>query len=129
MEENLIMIKTKYRNENELFDSSLRIEVQIDQSLSRFGKKKLQYLIKFYPEMYYQLSNTGQLIDYLLHVDQKAQEMYEQLVKKYMIKRNITEELKMQNQMLWVQEMNNIRSCVEEIIYGILIYNKNENSV
>ena len=34
----------------------------------------------------------------------------------------VTEELKAQNQMLWVQRMNNIRQAVEEIIYNQLIY-------
>ena len=38
------------------------------------------------------------------------------LVEQYKVSRNVTEELKKQDQMKWIQEMNNIKSCVEEII-------------
>lgn len=34
----------------------------------------------------------------------------------------ITEQLKAQNQMLWVQRMNNIRNQATEIVNGDLIY-------
>lgn len=39
-----------------------------------------------------------------------------------MEKENITEELKANNQLEWVQAMNNIKNRVEEIIYSELIY-------
>ena len=37
-------------------------------------------------------------------------------------KENITEELKANNQMLWVQSMNNIKNRAEEIAYNEIIY-------
>ena len=37
-------------------------------------------------------------------------------------KENITEELKANNQMEWVQKMNNIKNSVEEIIFNQFIY-------
>lgn len=48
--------------------------------------------------------------------------MYDSLVEQYKKRRNITEELKVQDQMLWVQEMNNIKVCVNEVILNELIY-------
>lgn len=48
--------------------------------------------------------------------------MYGRLVEQYKKQRNITEELKAQDQMLWVQEMNNIKACVNEVILDELIY-------
>ncbi|KXU39841.1 TnpV protein [Longibaculum muris] len=35
--------------------------------------------------------------------------------------RNITEELKEQDQMKWVQEMNNIRVMVEEMLINVIM--------
>ena len=35
---------------------------------------------------------------------------------------NVTEELKATNQMKWVQNMNNIKNCAEEIAYNEIIY-------
>ena len=37
-------------------------------------------------------------------------------------KENITEDLKANNQMLWIQSMNNIKNRVEEIIINEVIY-------
>ena len=51
-------------------------------------------------------------------MDKKLNERYEILIEQYKVSRNITEELKELDQMKWVQEMNNIKSCVEEIIWN-----------
>ena len=51
-------------------------------------------------------------------MDKELNQRYETLVERYKLSRNITEELKEQDQMRWVQEMNNIKSCVEEIIWN-----------
>ena len=48
-------------------------------------------------------------------------ERYETLIEEYKISRNINDELKEQDQMKWVQEMNNIKSCVEKIILNEII--------
>lgn len=64
----------------------------------------------------------GTLFDYLEQIDIQANDMYDRLVDRYKKQRNITEELKAQDQMLWVQEMNNIKVCVNEVILNELIY-------
>ena len=43
-------------------------------------------------------------------------------MKQFAEKENITEELKANNQMEWVQKMNNIKNSVEEIIFNQFIY-------
>lgn len=54
-------------------------------------------------------------------IDQQANEMFEWLVEEYKAKREITEQLKAREQLLWVQEMNNIKSCVDEVIFNELL--------
>lgn len=51
-----------------------------------------------------------------------ANALYDRLIEQYKIKRNISEELKEKNQMKWVQEMNNIQNCAEEIINKQIIH-------
>ena len=51
-------------------------------------------------------------------MDKELNQRYETLVEQYKVSKNITEELKEQDQMKWVQEMNNIKNCVEEIIWN-----------
>ena len=48
--------------------------------------------------------------------------MFSRLVKQLAEKENVTEKLKAENQMLWVQEMNTIRSRATEIVNIELIY-------
>ena len=52
----------------------------------------------------------------LIRSDKELNERYETLIEEYKVSRNITDELKEQDQMKWVQEMNNIRVMVEEML-------------
>lgn len=49
-------------------------------------------------------------------MDKELNQRYETLIENYKISRNITEKLKEQDQMRWVQEMNNIKILIEEIL-------------
>ena len=48
--------------------------------------------------------------------------MFLELVKQMAARENVTEQLKAQNQMLWVQRMNNIRDRAVEVVNNDLIY-------
>jgi len=48
--------------------------------------------------------------------------MYSRLVKDLAEKENITEKLKAENSMLWVQRMNSIRNRATEVVNADLIY-------
>ena len=54
-------------------------------------------------------------------MEKELNQRYETLVERYKLSRNITEELKEQDQMRWVQEMNDIKSCVEEIVWNEIV--------
>lgn len=82
---------------------NLKVE---EMHLNRFGRAKLDYLKKH---------------DYLLKVQKEAEDLYDRLVEEYKTKWNVTEELKQNDQMKWVQMMNNIKSCVDEIVYKTLL--------
>ena len=68
------------------------------------------------------LLTSGKLNSYLADIDNQAEEMFSQLVKQLAEKENVTEKLKAENQMLWVQKMNNIRNRAMEIVNNELIY-------
>ena len=71
---------------------------------------------------YANLLTTGKLNDYLADLNEQAEAMFSQLVKLLAQKEGVTEALKAENQMLWVQKMNNIRHRAEEIICREIIY-------
>lgn len=72
--------------------------------------------------LYNKLIVTGKLYAYLRETDAAAQARLETIMPRLMQDAGITETLKAQNQMEWVQRMNAIKAQVEEIINDELIY-------
>ena len=71
---------------------------------------------------YINLLTSGKLNSYLADIDRQAEAMFSRLLKLLSEKEGVTEALKAENQMLWVQRMNNIRSVAMEIVSSELIY-------
>lgn len=99
----------------------LKTEKVRDEPLGKYGRMKKRYLKEHQQSLYFSLLAEGILNDYLYAIDQQANEMFERLVEEYKSKRGITEQLKAREQLLWVQEMNNIKSCVDEVIINELL--------
>lgn len=81
-----------------------------------------RYLKQNHKVFYYNLLTRGELNSYLADIEKQAQDLFLRLVKDLAEKANVTEKLKAQNQMLWVQKMNNIRNRATEIVNLYLIY-------
>ena len=75
--------------------------------------------------MYSDLMLSGKLHSHLTEIDDHASKMLDQLIEQMAKQQGITEQLKAQDQMAWVQRMNNIRNAAEEIILHELIYGEN----
>ena len=86
------------------------------------GQRHLRYIKEYKRTFYANLLTCCKLNSYLADIDKQAEEMFYRLVKQLAEKENVTENLKAENQMLWVQKMNNIRSRATEIVNVELIY-------
>lgn len=91
-------------------------------SIGFWGQRHKEYLKESHRLIYYNLLTTGKLNAYLHDIDIRARDMYENLVKQIAEQEGITEQLKSDNRMLWVQQMNNIANQAREIVYNELIY-------
>ena len=87
-----------------------------------WGQRHLRYLKQHRKVLYSNLLISGKLNDYLADINEQAEDMFSRLVKQLAEKESVTEALKAENQMLWVQRMNNIRSAAMEIVSSELIY-------
>ena len=87
-----------------------------------WGQRHLRYIRKHKVDLYAELLTTGKLNDYLADLNEQAEAMFSRLVKQLSEKEGVTEALKEENQMLWVQRMNNIRSAAMESVANDLIY-------
>ena len=82
----------------------------------------MRYLKEYKQLVYLNLLTSGRLNEYLSSVDEQAEDMFFRLVKEYADRQGVTEQLKAENQLLWVQKMNKIRACVREVVENELIY-------
>ena len=87
-----------------------------------WGQRHLRYIRKHKVGLYAELLTTGKLNDYLADINEQAEEMFSRLAKQLSEKEGVTEALKAEKQMLWVQKMNNIRNAAMEIVSNDLIY-------
>ena len=71
-----------------------------------WGQRHLRYIRKHKVSLYAELLTTGKLNDYLADIDRQAEELFSRPVKQLAEKEGVTEALKAENQMLWVQKMN-----------------------
>ena len=87
-----------------------------------WGQRHLRYLREHHRMRYANLLTIGKLNDYLADLNEQAEAMFSQLVKLLAEMEGVTEVLKAENQMLWVQKMNNLRNAAMEIVSNELIY-------
>ena len=87
-----------------------------------WGQRHLRYLKEHRRVRYANLLTIGKLNDYLADLNEQAEAMFSQLVKLLAQKEGVTEALKAENQMLWVQKMNNLQNAAMEIVSNELIY-------
>ena len=87
-----------------------------------YGQRRRTFLREHHRVLYYNLLTAGVLDGHLADLNEQAEAMFSRLVKQLSEKEGVTEALKAENQMLWVQRMNNIRSAAMESVANDLIY-------
>ena len=80
------------------------------------------YLENHRPATYQLMILEGSLKQHLMDINRQAHEMLEQLIEGMKKSENVTESLKSQNQLEWIQRMNSIKYRAEEIIKAELVY-------
>ena len=92
------------------------------QPIGVWGQRHLRYIRQHKRILYTNLLTSGKLNSYLADVDEQAADMFFRLVKEYADRQGVTERLKVENQLIWVGKMNNIRACVMEVVEREIIY-------
>ena len=111
-----------YELQGDYYLPCLKLPEEGEVHIGIWGQRHLRYLKQYHRVRYYNLLTSGKLNGYLADIDRQAEEMFSRLVKQLAEKENVTEALKAENQMLWVQKMNNLRNAAMEIVSSDLIY-------
>ena len=92
------------------------------RSVGIWRQRHLRYIRRYKRHLYFGLLIRGKLNDYLADINEQAEKMFSRLVKQLAEKEGVTEALKAEKQVLWVQKMNNIRNAAMEVVSNDLIY-------
>ena len=87
-----------------------------------WGQRNLRYLKQHRKVFYTNLLTSGKLNSYLADIDKQAEDMFLRLVKEIAGREGVTEQLKANNQMAWINQMNNIRNRAAEIVNADIIF-------
>ena len=90
--------------------------------LRKFGLMRKSYLENHRRGIYSELLLSGELKKHLLMIQEQAEERFDLLAEQMAKQEGVMEQLKAQDQMIWVRRMNCIRARAEEIVREEIIY-------
>ena len=93
-----------------------------ERPIGIWGQRHMRYLKQHSKTVYTELLTSGKLNEYLADLNEQAENMFFRLVEELAEKEGISETLKAENQMLWVQRMNAVRGTATEIVNNDLIF-------
>ena len=92
------------------------------EPMCAWGSRHLAYIRQYKQVHYTDLLTSGSLHSYLADIDRRATEFYFRAVTALASQEGVTEQLKAENQMLWVQKMNSIGSMATEMVNAEIIF-------
>ena len=93
-----------------------------------WGQRRHKYLREHKKVLYTGMLLTGRLNAHLEEIDKSANEMFDSIVEQLKLRDGITEGLKAQHQMEWVQRTNNVKNQATEIVNGEMIFGLEKRS-
>lgn len=92
------------------------------KALGHYGRLRKTYLQNFHPILFNELVLSDMLFEHCLEIEETARNRIDIIMSGLMKKYGITEELKAENQMEWVRQMNACKTQAEEVVKTELIY-------
>ena len=111
-----------YELRGDYYYPCLTAPAEEEKPIGIWGQRRLRYIKQEHKALYTELLTGGKLNTYLSDINEQATEKMLRLIKQMAEREDVTEQLKAQDQMLWVQRMNNIRDRAMEIVNHKLIY-------
>ena len=111
-----------YELQGDYYIPCLILPAEKEQPIGLWGQRHLRYLKKHRRNTYTTLLTSGRLNTYLADIDKQAQERMERLTEQMKRAQGITEQLKAENALEWVQRINNIQACAKEIVEKEIIF-------
>ena len=98
------------------------IIIRKTKSLGHYGRLRKAYLEMHRPILFNELVLSDKLFEHCAEIDEAARSRMELIVRSLAEQNGVTEQLKAENQMEWVRQMNACKAQAEEIVKFELIY-------
>lgn len=119
----IIMSKITYRQVGDYLIPNLILPPEEARvTLGKWGMMHKSYLEKHKKVLFISLLGQGKLYQHCAEIEKQANEMYDLLIEQMKEIEGVSEELKEQNQLEWVLQMNNITARARETVFNNLIY-------
>lgn len=101
---------------------NLKISPEKEIEIGVWGQRYRRYLKQYHKIRYYNLLTAGTLNEHLAEMDQQVERMFQSVVAALSEQENVTEKLKANRPMEWVQKTNSIRNRAAEIVNSKLVF-------
>lgn len=125
MEKRIYNEKTgiSYTLQGDYYLPDLKLPDEENKHIGLWGQRHARYLKQNHKVLYMNLLTSGKLNGYLADIDKQAEDMFFRLVKQMAKHEGVTEQLKSDNEMEWVAQLNNIHSRATKIVNNDIVYN------
>ena len=107
-----------YTQVGDYFIPDLVLPEQKEYDIGIWGMQYMDFMKEHHKALYYSLRNSCKLHEHVYEVEQRARNMFDNLVDQLAKQEGVTEQLKAEDAMLWVGKMNNICHRVKEIVFS-----------
>ncbi|MBO5971080.1 MAG: TnpV protein [Clostridia bacterium] len=111
-----------YRMQDGVRIPNLELPVQTNYSIGKYGQMRLSFMKQHRKGTYTTILTEGRLNSYLHEIDETAKAQISEIISRMAQNLGVTEQMKSENQMKWVQMMNSIKVSAEEEVLTSLIY-------
>lgn len=111
-----------YHWEGDYLIPDLKLSDTIEYQIGKYGRMRKRFLEENHRGIYSYMLLSETLWKHLAEIDEECNEMMDRLVRQMAKSEGVTEQLKSDDWLLWIQKMNGIRNRAEEIVLNDLIY-------
>ena len=104
------------------------IVIRKTKPIGHYGRLRKAYLEMHRPILFNELVLSDRLFEHCAEIDEAARNRMELIVRSLAEQNGVTEQLKAENQMEWVRQMNACKAQAEEVVKAELIYNRARKS-
>ena len=115
-------MELSYRQNGDYLIPDIKMDDQPAGMIGKYGRMRKTFLKEHRSGTYNSLLLQNRLTEHLLEIDRTAREQVEQTMAQMAQTENVTEKMKAENQMLWIQRMNSIKSRAEEAAITEIIH-------